>query len=147
MLMAARGGSVLVHDDAEHLATAGALRTSCAGILSPKDLLFRLVARELPPRDTPVSELMTPAPHTLPASASVLDALAQLQGSGYRTVPVLCASGEPLGVLSILELISLPCISPVSPLYLRYISAVSPRRALHPNAHPGRTGAAGGREQ
>jgi len=28
---------------------------------------------------------MTPAPHTLPASASVLDALAQLQGSGYRT--------------------------------------------------------------
>ena len=48
---------------------------------------------------------MTPAPHTLPASASVLDALAQLQGSGYRTVPVLCASGEPLGVLSILTLI------------------------------------------
>ena len=73
-------------------------------------MLFRLVARELPPRDTPVSELMTPAPHTLPASASVLDALAQLQGSGYRTVPVLWASGEPLGVLSILELIS--------PLYL-----------------------------
>jgi len=42
MLMAARGGPVLVHDDAEHFATAGPLRTSCAGILSPKDLLFRL---------------------------------------------------------------------------------------------------------
>ena len=35
----------------------------------------------------------------------MLDALSQLQGSGYRTVPVLCASGEPLGVLSILALI------------------------------------------
>ena len=54
MLMAARGGAVLVHDAAEHFATSGPLRTSCAGILSPKDLLFRLVARDLPPRDTPV---------------------------------------------------------------------------------------------
>ena len=65
MLMAARGGAVLVHDDAEHFATSGPLRTSCAGILSPKDLLFRLVARELPPRDTPVRHL--PPPSHLPA--------------------------------------------------------------------------------
>jgi CBS domain-containing protein len=63
MLMAARGGAVLVHDDAVHFATSGPLRTSCAGILSPKDLLFRLVARELPPRDTPVRR---PPPSHLP---------------------------------------------------------------------------------
>ena len=62
MLMAARGGAVLVHDDAVHFATSGPLRTSCAGILSPKDLLFRLVARELPPRDTPVRRPPPPPP-------------------------------------------------------------------------------------
>ena len=37
---------------------------------------------------------MTPDPHTLPVSASVLDALSQLEGSGYRNVPVVRQSGE-----------------------------------------------------
>ncbi|EOD05665.1 hypothetical protein EMIHUDRAFT_107314 [Emiliania huxleyi CCMP1516] len=36
-----------------------------------------------------VGAVMTPDPHTLPVSASVLDALSQLEGSGYRNVSSL----------------------------------------------------------
>jgi len=94
-VMVARRGAVLVRGEG----------AACAGILTPKDLLFRVIAAGLDPRDTKVGAVMTPDPHTLPVSASVLDALSQLEGSGYRNVPVVRQSGEPVGVLDILALI------------------------------------------
>mmetsp|Transcript_28861 Transcript_28861/g.47837 ORF Transcript_28861/g.47837 Transcript_28861/m.47837 type:complete len:555 (+) Transcript_28861:151-1815(+) len=77
----------------------------CVGIITPKDLLFRVVAAGLPASSTRVHAVMTPQPDTMVPSASVLDALRQLQGSGYRTVPVVTGKGEPYGVLDILGLI------------------------------------------
>lgn len=76
----------------------------CVGIITPKDLLFRVVAAGLPIDTTTVETVMTPQPDTMSPSDSVLDALRQLQGTGYRTVPVVSASGEPYGVLDILGL-------------------------------------------
>ena len=94
VLMAARRSAVLVSSPAE----------PCIGILTPKDLLTRLVGRGLPAQTTSVSTLMTRAPDTMPASATVLQALHQLQYGGYRNVPVISERGEPLGVLDILTL-------------------------------------------
>jgi CBS domain-containing protein len=74
---------------------------------------------------------MTPDPHTLPVSASVLDALSQLEGSGYRNVPVVRQSGErsPRDRREIAE--RSPSyrreIAEVSPRYRRGIAEVSPR--------------------
>jgi CBS domain-containing protein len=67
-------------------------------------LLYRVVAAGLPIGATQVGSVMTPQPDTLLPSATVLDALRQLQGSGYRNLPVVSASGLPLGVLDILGL-------------------------------------------
>ena len=91
----ARKGAVLVRDGGK----------SCAGILTSKDLLFRVVARGLPLDSTVAADVMTPAPDTMDASATVLAALHQLQYGGYRHVPVVDASGEALGVLDVLTLI------------------------------------------
>uniref|UniRef100_A0A7S2D571 CBS domain-containing protein n=1 Tax=Haptolina brevifila TaxID=156173 RepID=A0A7S2D571_9EUKA len=77
---------------------------ACAGIITPKDLLSRVVAAGLPAGSTAVQAVMTPKPDTMRPSDTVLDALRQLQGSGYRTVPIVTASGAPVGVLDILAL-------------------------------------------
>lgn len=93
-LMAARGGAVLV----------GTAEAPCAGIVTFKDLLFKLVAKGRSAADVTVETLMTRAPDTMPATASVLQALHQLQYGGYRNIPVLGADGAPLGVLDVLVL-------------------------------------------
>jgi hypothetical protein len=92
--MAARGGAVLV----------GTAEAPCAGIVTFKDLLFKLVAKGRSAADVTVETLMTRAPDTMPATASVLQALHQLQYGGYRNIPVLGADGAPLGVLDVLVL-------------------------------------------
>lgn len=50
-----------------------------AGIITPKDLLNRVVARELDPATTVVSEIMTPNPDTVPPEMTVLDALKEVR--------------------------------------------------------------------
>ena len=111
-LMAARRGAVLVEAAGGGAGGAAAVTGSgarpaptCAGILTPKDLLFRLVARGLNPDTTRVGEVMTPSPDCIVESATVLQALQQLQGSGYRQLPVLTTAGQPAGVVDVLALI------------------------------------------
>merc|ERR1712087_522458 len=77
---------------------------SLAGIVTTKDLMYRLVAKGLSASETCVSTLMTKQPDTIPGSATVLQALHQLQLGGYRNLPVLSADGQPLGVLDVLTL-------------------------------------------
>eukprot|EP00965_Chrysotila_dentata_P011920 392058-Pleurochrysis_carterae.AAC.1 len=103
-VMAHRPGGLLVGDG----------RDPCVGIVTAKDVLFRVVAQGLPAHTTLVSAVMTPQPDTMPPSATVLDALRQLQGSGYRTVPVVSASREPYGVLDILALVKGALLTPAS---------------------------------
>jgi CBS domain-containing protein len=93
-LMVARRGAILLSTESDR----------CVGIATPKDLLFKLVAKGLDPKTTEVSCIMTRSPDTMPASATVLQALHQLQYGGYRNVPVVGAGGEPLGVLDVLTL-------------------------------------------
>ena len=70
---------------------------------------------------TPIGELMTRKPDTMLGSATVLQALHQLQYGGYRNVPVVGESGEALGVLDVLTL-SAPHNAPNT----RRIAAVPP---------------------
>ena len=80
--------------------------SSCAGVLTPKDVLYRVLARGLDPSHTQVCQVMTPSPDCISSSATILDALHQLQGAGYRQLPVLDATtGAPVGVVDVLTLI------------------------------------------
>lgn len=49
-----------------------------AGIITPKDLLNRVVAKGLNPDTSRVSAIMTPNPDTVPAEMTVLDALREV---------------------------------------------------------------------
>ena len=50
-------------------------------------------------------QVMTASPDVMPGSATVLQALHQMQLGGYRNVPVVSDAGEPLGVLGVLALL------------------------------------------
>lgn len=51
-----------------------------AGIVTPKDLLMRVVALGLNPDDTPVSAVMTPNPDTVPPTMTAIEALKEVSG-------------------------------------------------------------------
>lgn len=118
--MAARKGAVLVSEarraGQEYFSVGGVgssgggglptAGSTCAGVLTPKDVLYRVVARGLDPSQTQVSQVMTPSPDCILSSATILDALHQLQGAGYRQLPVLdSATGTHAGVVDVLTLI------------------------------------------
>lgn len=49
-----------------------------AGILTPKDVLMRVVAKEIDPDRTPVSSIMTPNPDTVPPEMTAVEALGEV---------------------------------------------------------------------
>lgn len=51
-----------------------------AGIVTPKDLLMRVVAKGLDPDATPVSAVMTPNPDAVPPAMTVIEALREVRG-------------------------------------------------------------------
>lgn len=48
------------------------------GIITPKDVMNRVVSQGLNPDTTPVSEVMTPNPDIVPADMTALDALKEV---------------------------------------------------------------------
>lgn len=50
-----------------------------SGIITPKDLLNRVVAKGLDPDNTAVSDVMTSNPDTVPPAMTVLDALREVK--------------------------------------------------------------------
>ena len=108
-------------------------------MVTPKDVLFKLVALGLPADATPISHVMTPSPDVMPSSATVEQALLQLQYGGYRAVPVVSAAGAPIGILDVLQLLDTH-LGPAraNPARLRGGSAdASSRASAVPRAEPG----------
>lgn len=88
-------------------------RTGCAlvmregdlvGIFTERDFASRVVAAGLDVA-SPVQRVMTPSPTTTTQQASVLDAIEKMESGGYRHLPVLDEKGEPMGVLSIKDIV------------------------------------------
>lgn len=71
---AKRTDCVLVVDEDEHL----------CGIFTAKDLAFRVVGDGLDPRNTPVSQIMTPNPMVTRDTTSATDALQTMVSRGFR---------------------------------------------------------------
>jgi len=78
---------------------------SVSGILTPKDVLHRAVAKGLDATTVKVGEVMTASPDLLTGEDTVLQALHQLSTGGYRSAPVVDSQGKPLGVLDVLHLV------------------------------------------
>lgn len=83
-------GSVLV------LAPNGQL----LGILTERDLMARVLARDLDPHATRVEQVMSHHPLTVPPDTKVSQAVLTMLERGFRHLPIVSAAGKILGVLS-----------------------------------------------
>ncbi len=68
------------------------------GIFTERDLAYRVVARELDPAATPLSQVMTPSPRTLAPEQPFGIALSLMHKKGFRHVPVV-QDGRPVGMV------------------------------------------------
>jgi CBS domain-containing protein len=80
--------------------------TKLQGIFTPKDLLNRVVAKEISPDDRQVSEFMTPNPECVSADMTLLDALREMHDHHFLHLPVKCTqTGLVLGVVDVMDII------------------------------------------
>jgi CBS domain-containing protein len=89
-----RTGCVLVTGDTGQL----------TGIFTERDFVNRVVAQGLDVSQ-PVEKVMTPNPRTISRDASVLAAVELMGVGGYRHVPVMAEDGQPVGVLSVKDVV------------------------------------------
>jgi CBS domain-containing protein len=75
------------------------------GVLTDRDIVVSVVARETDPRTLRVGDVMTQQPIVISEEASVETALEQMNSSGVRRLPVVGQRGELVGVLSLDEVL------------------------------------------
>jgi CBS domain-containing protein len=103
--------TVTVRDAAEIMAERhiGALLVGdgdkMVGIFTERDVLTRVVARNLDPDTTPLEAVMTKNPDTVRPDEMALDALARMRAKGYRHLPVV-EDDKLVGIVSIRDLYS-----------------------------------------
>ncbi len=75
------------------------------GIFTPKDLLNRVLAKNISVEDTAVSEVMTSNPDSVLPSLTVVDALHQLHDCRYLHLPVVDSEGQVCGLVDVMEIV------------------------------------------
>ncbi|CAN0164528.1 unnamed protein product, partial [Chrysoparadoxa australica] len=76
------------------------------GIFTPKDMLNRVLAKNLSPDETMVSDVMTPNPDSVLPELTVLDALHQMHECRYLHLPVVTDGGRVVGLVDVMEIIN-----------------------------------------
>lgn len=76
------------------------------GIFTERDLLRRVVARDLDPAATPVAEVMTPDPVTLPEDACITYAIHHMGLGGLSNVPVVDRDGKLVALVGVEEVVN-----------------------------------------
>ncbi|MDR3369805.1 CBS domain-containing protein [Rhodoferax sp.] len=72
------------------------------GIVTERDMIYRVLAKTLDPSSTPVSEVMTRSPHCVHPETKVADAVLIMIERGFRHLPVLTAdTNKILGVFCV----------------------------------------------
>jgi len=73
------------------------------GIVTERDINFRLVAIGRDPAATTLTDIMTKNPKTMPPETPVVDALNLMQKNGYRHVPVV-EEGKVIAIVSLRDI-------------------------------------------
>jgi CBS domain-containing protein len=80
---------------------------SLRGIFTERDALAIFVATRRNPDHTRLNDVMTAAPRTLSAEATLLEAAQTMTAGAFRHLPVVDGEGRVLGVVSQRDLIAL----------------------------------------
>ena len=78
---------------------------SLVGVFSERDVLTKVAGNDIDLDSTPVSELMTLHPETLPQESKLAFALNKMAVGGYRHVPLLDTDGSPVAVVSMRDIV------------------------------------------
>jgi CBS domain-containing protein len=71
------------------------------GMLTDRDIVTNVIARESDPRETLVDDVMTRLPVTVWASSPIEDAFERMKNGGVRRVPVVDERGRLAGILAL----------------------------------------------
>lgn len=74
-----------------------------AGIITERDIVFRVVAARLDPETTRIADVMTAEPDVAAPGDGVMAALERMQSGGYRHLPVV-DDGALVGIVSIRDI-------------------------------------------
>ena len=75
------------------------------GIFTERDVLTRVVGKDLEARRTPLGAVMTRDPDALSVRDRVAWAVHSMSVAGYRTVPLVDAERRPIGVVTVSDVI------------------------------------------
>jgi CBS domain-containing protein len=75
------------------------------GIFTERDVLTKVVGREMDLDGTTIGELMTPDPETLGVDDPVVFALKTMHEGGFRHVPLLDTNNRPIAVISVKDVV------------------------------------------
>jgi CBS domain-containing protein len=95
IMLARRQAGVLVTDEAGRL----------VGIFTERDVLTRVVGKDLDARRTPLGAVMTRDPEALTARDRVAYAVHCMSVAGYRTIPLIDPEGRPIGVVTVSDVV------------------------------------------
>ena len=94
-MLARRQAGVLVIDDAGRL----------VGIFTERDVLTRVVGKDLDVRRTSLAAVMTRNPEALTARDRVAYAVHCMSVAGHRTIPLVDPEGRPIGVVTVSDVV------------------------------------------
>lgn len=75
------------------------------GIFGFKDLMSRVIAKELDPEYTLIGEVMTPNPEVVSPDMTILEALQMMHDHHFLTLPVCKDDGTIVGVVNVMDVI------------------------------------------
>ncbi|KAL9329795.1 hypothetical protein ACSQ67_004798 [Phaseolus vulgaris] len=78
--------------------------TKIQGILTPKDILMRVVAENLSPQLTLVEKVMTPNPDCASVDTTILDALHMMHDGKFLNLPVIDKDGYVVACIDVLQI-------------------------------------------
>ena len=77
------------------------------GIVTDRDLVLRVVSRDLDPRTTAVREIMTRDLITVREDIGIYDAMGCARSEGVRRLPIVNGDGELVGIITVDDIIRL----------------------------------------
>jgi signal-transduction protein with cAMP-binding, CBS, and nucleotidyltransferase domain len=76
------------------------------GIFTFRDMMSKVIAKELPVQTTPIKEVMTPHPEFVSPDSTVLEALQTMHDGRFLSLPVCENDGSVVGLLDVMDIIN-----------------------------------------